>query len=135
VNDTIPLQQGDSATSFMVIGVIKNNSAQSLYYGGWCGFSAELNVGGAWKRVWSPICVNPGGVAVLPPHDSVAFSVKPYGFTSPGTYPQVNPLMSAGLYRLTTLMGFKDSSDQNPALPGLHERGSTPLLVRASDGR
>jgi hypothetical protein len=135
VDDTVALQRGDSATSFNVTAVITNNSSQDLYYGGGCGANVERDLGGEWTHVWSPICINSGGVGVLAPYDSLAFTVQPYGFTVEGTYPQLNPLMAPGRYRLTIWMGFKEISDPRPSPPKLQERASSPFFVRDTAAR
>jgi hypothetical protein len=130
VDDTVVFQRSDSGASFSVRALITNNSSQDLYYGSGCGASLERDLSGEWKHAWSPICINSSGIGVLAPHDSVAFTVTPYGFTAQGTYPQLSPLIEPGRFRLTVWMGFKQMPDPSTSPPRLEERASSPFIVR-----
>lgn len=104
--DTVLLSQIDGATQFQVSAVVRNDGAQSIYSG--CAPEAQRQIEGVWVTVWRPICQSPS-TWFLAAADSTVVNVVPYGFNKPHAYPEADPRMQPGLYRL--LFAFLSERD------------------------
>lgn len=106
VEDSVPLQQTATLTTFHVTAVIRNDGARQVRFGG-CGPSAERSVNGQWQTVSTPMCLTPVD-ATLAPGDSVTVALTIPDGTGP-IQPQPPGQIAAGIYRLTFGVWYPES--------------------------
>lgn len=105
--DSVPLERAADVTLFKVTMLVRNDGHVPVVFGG-CGPEAQRNIDGRWQTVWTPICLSMQ-YASIAPGDSLSIPVSVAAFTTPGMYPQIDPRMVAGSYRLRFGISYGDT--------------------------
>lgn len=133
VEDTVRLTRSPQGASFHVTAVIRNDADRLLYWS-LCAPYAQREISGSWQTVWVPVCLEAGTAPSIAPGDSATVPVRASAFTSPTTFPRLDPRMSAGQYRLVFDVGFDiNSSGAVTSLP-VERRASSTFVVVESGG-
>ena len=128
VEDTVRLARSPQGASFDVTAVIRNDAARPLYWSS-CAPYAQRQISGSWQTVWVPVCLEGGPASSIAPGEAATVPVRASAFTSPTTFPRLDPRMSAGQYRLVFDVGFDiNSSGAVTSLP-LERRASSTFVV------
>ena len=127
VEDTVVLKRTPTATYFDVTGIVRNDDSREIRVASSCTPEAERDVDGTWTVVFTPACPVDGFLNPLLPGDSLVVPVHAAGYTN--AFPQLDPRMTAGRYRL--VFGVFASDSQNPASASVAQRQvSTPFTVK-----
>src|SRR5438105_232068 len=126
VEDTVVLKQTPTATYFDVTGIVRNDDSREIKVAS-CTTEAERDIDGTWTVVFTPACPVDGFLNPLLPGDSLVVPVHAAGYTN--AFPQLDPRMTAGRYRL--VFGVFASDSQNSAFASVAQRQvSTPFTVK-----
>lgn len=127
VEDTVMLQQTPTATYFDVTGIVRNDDSREIRVASSCTPEAERDIDGTWTMVFTPACPALDISTPLLPGDSLVVRAHVAGYTD--AFPQLDPRMTAGRYRL--VFGVFASDSQNPTATVAQRQVSTPFTVKS----
>lgn len=127
VEDSVRLTRTPEAVAFQVTAVLRNDSRHHLLVAD-CGPQAERKLDDGWDTIFSPICVSDQGRSI-PRGDSLTIPVSVFGYTKPNAYPQLDPRMNPGRYRLVFGLGLTPDSTETAARPRFTIRRSPEFVV------
>src|SRR6202049_4168985 len=125
--DTAWLSVRPPTTSFEISVVVHNASSQTVYTA-WCGGWAERLIQGTWQKVSTPSCLSVDDKTTLPPGHSVTLALAVFGARDPATYPQLDPRMTAGVYRAVIPL-WVERKGTRVSLPEPERRSSTFIVA------
>jgi hypothetical protein len=126
VEDTVVLKQTPTATYFDVTGIVRNDDSREIKVAASCTPEAERDIDGTWTVVFTPACPVDGVLNPLLPGDSLVMRAHVAGYTN--AFPQLDPRMTAGRYRL--VFGVFAIDSQNPTASIAQRQVSTPFTVK-----
>ena len=109
VEDSVSLARSSESISFNVDAAIRNDLRRPVLMN-LCGISAQREIDDAWYTVWSSNCLTSLGFQLIPAGASITIPVGVYASVKPDRFPQADPRLTQGRYRLLLDLVFAQDS-------------------------
>ena len=117
VEDSVRLRSSSKFIAFDVHAIVRNDTRRTLLAGVY-NIAAQRQIDSAWQTVWVDNCVSCPGYQSIPARDSITIPVRVLASLTPDTFPQADPRLTVGRYRLLIEVAFpRDSSAQLVMMP------------------
>lgn len=126
--DTVAVTRNENGLSFQLTSVIANHGPGPVYVLP-CGLELQRSIGGVWTPVWSPVCVTSEIPAEIREGTSLTLPTNGSAFTSPTTFPQLDPRFIAGSYRILWQLGYGDYPKESLSPLPIGRVSSSPFVV------
>jgi hypothetical protein len=110
MEDSVWMRRSSQSIAFDVDAVVRNDTRRPLLLD-LCGIRAQRQIGAAWQTVWVENCLTPlGFFQSIPAGGSRKIPVAVYASLRPNVYPQADPRLNRGRYRLLLDVAFERST-------------------------
>ena len=124
VEDSVSLHRSSRFISLDVHAIVRNDTRRTLFVGSY-DIAAQRQIDSAWQTVWVGNCLDCPDYQSIPAGGSITIPVTVLASLKPDTFPQADPRLTHGRYRLLLELGFEkrdsrkgDSSVHFVVLPG-----------------
>lgn len=124
VEDSVSLHRSPRFISLDVHAIVRNDTRRTLFVGSY-DIAAQRQIDSAWQTVWVNNCLGCPDYQSIPAGGSITIPVTVLASLTPDTFPQADPRLTHGRYRLLLELGFEkrdsrkgDSSVHFVVLPG-----------------
>lgn len=130
VEDSVPLHRSSKFISLDIHAIVRNDTRRTLFVGSY-DIAAQRQIDSAWQTVWVNNCLNCPGYQSIPAGGSITIPVTVLASLTPDTFPQADPRLTHGRYRLLASFAFgQDTSNRHMVtMPG------PPLKVEFREAR
>jgi hypothetical protein len=109
VEDSVSLARSSESISFNVNAAVRNDLPRPVLLN-LCGMSAQRDIDDVWYTVWTSSCFESLGFKLIPAGASITIPVSVYASVKPDRFPQADPRLTGGRYRLLLELVFAQDS-------------------------
>ena len=130
VEDSVALHRSSRFISLDVHAIVRNDTRRTLFVGSY-DIAAQRQIDSAWQTVWVNNCLACPDYQSIPAGGSITIPVTVLASLTPDTFPQADPRLTHGRYRLLLRFAFgQDTSNRRMVtMPG------PPLKVEFREAR
>lgn len=130
VEDSVSFHRSSEFISFDVHAIVRNDMRRTLFVGAY-DIAAQRQIDSAWQTVWVANCMVCPDYQSIPAGGSITIPVTILASLKPNIFPQADPRLTDGRYRLLMRFAFgQDTSNRRiVTMPG------PPLKVEFSESR
>jgi hypothetical protein len=130
VEDSVSFHRTSRFISLDVHAIVRNDTRRTLFVGAY-NIAAQRQIDSAWQTVWVNNCLGCPDYQSIPAGGSTTIPVTVLASLKPDTFPQADPRLTRGRYRLLLMFAFgQDTSDRRfVTMPG------PPLKVEYREDR
>jgi len=130
VEDSVSFHRSSEFISLDVHAIVRNDTRRTLFVGAY-DIAAQRQIDSAWQTVWVDNCMSCPDYQSIPAGGSITIPVTVLASLKPHIFPQADPRLTTGRYRLLMRFAFgQDTSDRRiVTMPG------PPLKVEYREAR